>query len=60
MAIMLKMLLLESRLDQLYKEMKEHIRCYKIAKEARNEWQREDCLKKIKLRVRALKSFFVL
>lgn len=46
---MLKMLLLESRLDQLYKEMKEHIRCYKIAKAAGNEWQREDCLKKIKL-----------
>lgn len=49
MAIMLKMLLRESRLDQLYKEMKEHIRCYKIAKAAGNEWQREDCLKKIKL-----------
>jgi len=46
---MLKMLLLESRLDQLYKEMKEHIRCYKIAKAAGNEWQREDCLKKIRL-----------
>jgi hypothetical protein len=46
---MLKMLLLESRLDRLYKEMKEHIRCYKIAKAAGNEWQREDCLKKIKL-----------
>lgn len=49
MAIMLKILLLESRLDQLYKEMWEHIRCYKIAKEAGNEWQRNDCLKKIQL-----------
>ena len=49
MAIMLKSLLKESRLDQLYKEMREHIRCYKIAKAAGNEWQREDCLKKIKL-----------
>ena len=46
---MLKSLLKESRLDQLYKEMREHIRCYKIAKAAGNEWQREDCLKKIKL-----------
>ena len=41
--------MVESRLDQLYKEMREHIRCYKIAKAAGNEWQREDCLKKIKL-----------
>lgn len=54
MAIMLKILLLESRLDKMYEELKEHVRNYKIAKQAGNEWQAEDCKKKIRLIMTAI------
>ena len=52
--IRLRTLLLESRLDKMYEELKEHVRNYKIAKQARNEWQAEDCKKKIRLIMTAI------
>lgn len=44
---MLKSLLLESRLEKLYKELNDHVRYYKIAKDAGNEWQMKDSKKTI-------------
>lgn len=52
--IRLRTLLLESRLDKMYEELKEHVRNYKIARAAGDEWQTEDCKKNIRLIMTAI------
>jgi GNAT superfamily N-acetyltransferase len=47
MLILFHKFLLESRLEKLYKELNDHVRYYKIAKDAGNEWQMQDSKKKI-------------
>ena len=54
--VKLRQLIAESRLDQLNKELKDHVRYYKIAKDANNEWAMEDEKKKIKLLLGAIKQ----
>lgn len=45
--IKLRTLLMESRLEKLYKELNDHARNYNIAKAAGNDWQMEDSKKKV-------------
>jgi hypothetical protein len=53
---MLKALLLESRLENLYKELNDHVRYYNIAKAAGNDWQMKDSKKKILLLAAEIKK----
>src|ERR1017187_2169655 len=52
--IKLRTLLLESRLDKMDEELKEHLRNYKIAKEAGIEWRTEECKENIRLIMTAI------
>ena len=52
--IKLRTLLLESRLDKMYEELKEHVRNYKIAKQVGDKWQTEECKKNIRLIMTAI------
>jgi len=45
--IKLRTLLIESRLEKLYKELNDHARNYNIAKAAGNDWQMQDSKKKV-------------
>lgn len=56
MGIKLKQLLLESRLDKLYKELKDHVHYYKIALNANNEWQMKEEIRIIRMLADEIKN----